>query len=156
QSSRRLTGSFYGARRSVDYGWRSDMDMLLQDLRYAVRGFRNTPSFTCIAVLTLALGIGANIAVFSVVNAIIFRPLPVRDSSRLVVIASDRSPTFTLGPLSFLDLQDYRAAHDIFEDIAGYSVGFIGLAPDRGRPERVLVSWVTGNYFSLLGVEPLL
>jgi predicted permease len=133
------------------------MDTFLQDLRYAVRGFRKTPSFTCIAALTLALGIGVNTAVFSVVNAIILRPLPVRDSDRLVVIASVRSSTSTLAPVSFPDLQDYRAAtHDIFEDIASYSVGFIGLAPDGGRPDRVLVSWVTGNYFSLLGVEPAL
>lgn len=111
--------------------------------------------FAAVAVLTLALGIGVNTAVFSVVNAIIFRPLPVKDGHRLAVIASVRTSTSTLGPVSFPDLQDYRGAtRDIFEDIAGYSVGFIGLAPEGRPPERVLVSWVTGNYFSLLGVQP--
>lgn len=130
---------------------------LWRDVRYAARTLPRTPVFAAVAVLTLALGIGVNTAVFSVVNAIIFRPLPVKDGYRLAVIASIRSSTSTLGPVSFPDLQDYRAAtHDIFEDIAGYRVGFIGLAREGGRPDRVLVSWVTGNYFSLLGVQPAL
>jgi predicted permease len=91
------------------------------------------------------------------VNAIILRPLPVRDGGRLVVLASQNTSTRTLRGLSFPDLQDYReATHDVFEDIAGYSVGFLGLAPQGGRPERVLVSWITGNYFRLLDVRPVL
>jgi putative ABC transport system permease protein len=130
---------------------------LWREVGYAARTLRKTPAFATVAVLTLAFGIGVNTAVFSVVNAIIFRPLPVKDGHRLAVIASVRKSTSTLGPMSFPDLQDYRAAtRDIFEDIAGYSVGFTGLAPEGGRPDRVLVSWVTGNYFSLLGVQPAL
>jgi len=93
--------------------------------------------------------------VFSVVNAILFRPLPVRDAGRLAVIASVRAPAPRLGPVSFPDLQDYQAAtRDLFEDIAGYSVGFIGFAAQGARPDRVLVTQVTGNYFSLLGIQP--
>ncbi len=135
----------------------SVIDDLWRDIRYAARTLRKTPVFAAVAVLTLALGIGVNTAVFSVVNAVIFRPLPVKDGHRLAVIASVRSSMSALGPVSFPDLQDYRAStHDIFEDIAGYSVGFIGLAPEGGRPDRVLVSWVTGSYFSLLGVQPAL
>jgi predicted permease len=133
-----------------------EIDHLWRDVLYAARGLRRSPVFSIVAIITLALGIGANTAVFSVVNAIIFRPLPVRDADRLAVIASIRSSTPRLGPVSFPDLQDYRAAatHDIFEDIAGYSVGFMGFAPERGRPDRVLVTSVTGNYFSLLGIQP--
>ena len=118
-----------------------------RDVRYAARTVRNNPVFAAVTIVTLALGIGANTAVFSVVNAVIFRSLPVKDGDRLQVIASARASAPTLGPVSFPDLQDYRAAtHDVFEDIAGYSVGFIGLAPEHERSARVLASWVTGNY----------
>jgi predicted permease len=96
-----------------------------------------------------------NTAVFGVVNAIVFRPLAVKDGGRLEVIATVRARSSTLGPVSFADLQDYRAAtHEVFDDIAGYSVGFMGLAHEGGPPARVLVDWVTGNYFALLGIRP--
>jgi putative ABC transport system permease protein len=133
------------------------VDTLWRDGLFATRLLRKSPIFTAAVVLTLALGVGVNTAVFSVVNAIILRPLPVRDGDRLVVIASQDTSNRTLRGMSFSDLQDYRAAtHDLFEDIAGYSVGFLGLAPQGGRPERVLVSWITGNYFRLLDVRPIL
>lgn len=123
----------------------------LQDARYGWRILRTHRTFTLAAIVTLALGIGVNTAVFSVVNAIVLRPLRVRDGDRLVVIASQRTSSQTLHGVSFPDLQDYRPATvDVFEDIAGYSVGFLGLASVGSRPERVLVTWVTGNYFSLL------
>ena len=130
---------------------------LLDDLRYVVRTLRTSRTFAFAAVLTLGLGIGVNTAVFSVVNALLFRPLSVRDAERLVVLGSRAPGTTTLGPMSFSDLQDYRSAtRDVLEDVAGYSVGFIGLAPDHGRPARVLATWVTGNYFELLGTQPAL
>ncbi len=124
---------------------------------YGLRMLRKSPSFALAAIVTLALGIGVNTAVFSVVNAIVLRPLPVRDGDRIVVIASQRSSSRTLRGVSFEDLQDYRRASvDLFEDIAGYSVGFLGLAPIGSAPQRVLVTWVTGNYFSLLDIRPTL
>ena len=129
----------------------------LQDVRYGWRMLLRHRTFALAAIVTLALGIGINTAVFSVVNAIVLRPLPVRDGHRLVVIASQQTSSRTLRGVSFPDLQDYRPATvDVFEDIAGYSVGFLGLAAVGGQPERVLVTWVTGNYFSLLGVRPVL
>ena len=134
--------------------WLTDF---LDDLRYAVRAVRNSWTFAFPAVLTLGLGIGVNTAIFSVVNALLFRPLPVRDGHRLVVLGSRAPGTASLGPMSFADLEDYRAGtRDVLEDVAGYSVGFIGLAPERARPARVLVTWVTGNYFELLGIQPAL
>ena len=133
------------------------IDELLLDTRFAVRTLSKSRVFSAVAVAMLALGIGVNTAVFGVVNAIIFRPLPVRDGAQLEVIATFHARTPALAPVSFPDLQDYRAAsHEVFDDIAGYSVGFMGLAHEGGRPERVLVDWVTGNYFSLLGIQPAL
>jgi len=130
---------------------------LLQDLRYDLRTLGRNPVFTVVALVTLALGIGVNTAVFSVVNAFILRPLPVRDAERLTVVATRRSATGGLGGVSFPELQDYRGATaDVFEDIAGYTVGFVGLTPEGARPERVLATWVTGNYFPLLDLRPAL
>ena len=145
------TGSILKARRGTF------CETLLQDIRYALRMLHKSPGFALAAIVTLALGIGVNTAVFSVVNAIVLRPLPVRDGGRLVVIASQRASSRTLHGVSFEDLQDYRRATvDLFEDIAGYSVGFLGLAPIGSDPQRVLVTWVTGNYFRLLDIRPAL
>ncbi len=133
------------------------METLWWDIRYGIRMLMKRPGVTLIAVLTLALGVGVNTAVFSVVNAFILRPLPVRDSERLTVLATQRLSTGGLRSVSFPDLQDYRGATgDVFEDIAGYTVGFVGLTPEGGRPQRVLATWVTGNYFSLLDLRPAL
>ncbi len=133
------------------------VDALWHDVLFATRLLRKSPIFTVAVVMTLALGVGVNTAVFSVVNAILLRPLPVRDGNRLVVIASQHRSSPTLRGMSFWDVQDYRAAtSDVFEDIAGYSVGFLGLTRQGGRPERVLVTWITGNYFPLLDVRPVL
>ncbi len=130
---------------------------MLDDLRLAIRLLRKAPFFTATIVATLALGVGVNTAAFSVVNAFMLRPLPVRDAGRLVVLASERPRSGTLGAVSFPDLRDYRAAaRDVVEDVAGYSVGFVGLALEGGRPDRVLATWVTGSYFPLLGIEPAL
>ncbi len=133
------------------------VETLLQDIGYGLRMLRKSPGFALATIVTLGLGIGVNTAVFSVVNAIVLRPLPVRDADRIVVIASQPASSRTLRGVSFENLQDYRRASlDLFEDIAGYSVGFLGLAPIGGAPQRVLVTWVTGNYFSLLDVRPTL
>jgi MacB-like periplasmic core domain len=133
------------------------METLWWDIRYGIRMLVKRPGVTLIAVLTLALGVGVNTAVFSVVNAFILRPLPVRGSERLTVLATQRLSTGGLHSVSFPDLQDYRGATaDVFEDIAGYNVGFVGLTPEDGGPERVLGTWVTGNYFPLLDLRPAL
>jgi predicted permease len=145
------TGSISNAR------WGAFFEALLQDIRYGARMLHKSPSFAVAAIVTLGLGIGVNTAVFSVVNAIVLRPLPVRDSDRLVVIASQRASNRTLRGVSFADLHDYRAVTtDVFEDIAGYGVGFLGLSFIGSEPERVLATWVTGNYFPLLDIRPAL
>ncbi len=129
---------------------------MLHDLRYAVRTLLKSPGFTVVAVLTLALGIGANTAVFSVVDAFAFRPLPVKDPNRLVQIYTSMNTSrgqALQGQTSYPDLLDYRAAKS-FADVAGYD--------DRGMIVRIgdesaalPTSPVTSNYFSLLGVSAL-
>ena len=133
------------------------IDELLRDTHFAIRMLRKSPVFAVVIVAMLAIGIGVNTAVFGVVNAILFRPLQVKDGARLQVIATYRAKTPALSPVSFPDLQDYRpATRDVFDGIAGYSVGFMGVAYQDRVPARVLVSWVTDNYFSLLAIQPAL
>src|SRR5262245_18528027 len=136
------------------------MQTLLQDLRYGARTLLKNPGFTLIAALTLALGIGANTAIFSVVNALLFRPLPFRDPERLVWIAN----TGTTGGLSSVTIRvanfnDWRAQNKSFEDLAAYfaffdygSYNLIGV----GDPERLIGVGVSQNFFALLAVPPLL
>jgi predicted permease len=126
---------------------------LVRDLRYGLRTLRKSPGFTSVAVLTLALGIGANTAIFSVVNSFALRPLPVRDASRLVVVAQQTPDSGFLGSLSYLDLLDYRANSDAFSEMAGFSIDFAGLSTGA-TASRIAVGYVTGNYFSMLGVQP--
>ncbi len=127
-------------------------DSLLQDLRHTFRTLRKNPGFTFIVVLTLALGIGANTAIFSVVNSFALRPLPVRDPSRLVVVAQQTQDSSFLGFLSYTDLLDYRASSDAFSEMAGFTIDFAGLSTGA-RAHRIAVGYVTGNYFSMLGVQ---
>jgi predicted permease len=129
------------------------LDPLLQDLRHSFRMLRKNRGFTCIAVLTLALGIGANTAIFSVVNSFALRPLPVKDPSRLVIVAQQTPDSGFLGSLSYLDLLDYRANSDAFSEMAGFSIDFAGLSTGASA-RRIAVGYVTGNYFSMLGVQP--
>jgi predicted permease len=128
-----------------------------QDIVFAARLLRRSPVFTAAVVLTFALGVGVNVAVFSIVNAIVLRPLPVRDGPRMVVVANEDKASRGLHTVSFAELQDFRAgSRGVFEDVAAYSVGFLGLAHEGSRASRVLVTWVTGNYFPLLDVTPAL
>jgi predicted permease len=126
------------------------MDSLVTDLRYAVRRLLQRPGFTLIAVLTMALGIGANSAIFSVVNAVLLRPLPVESPERLVEIYSqegDEEPITQAYP----DYLDIRARDDLFSGVIGYTADFFSVS--RGtRSEVMLGESVSGNYFEVLGV----
>jgi len=128
-------------------------DSIWQDARYALRGMRRNLGFTAAVVATLGLGIGANAAIFSVVNGVLLRPLPVRDADRLVVLGAYRGSGDTPGRLSRLDMEDYRAQTDAFEDVTGYTMDFGSLAADN-RAERVWLTYVSGNYFGMLGLRP--
>ncbi|HZI09689.1 MAG TPA: ABC transporter permease, partial [Myxococcus sp.] len=127
------------------------MDTLAQDLRFALRRLRGSPTFTLVAVMTLALGIGANVAIFSVVHAVLLRPLPMRDDARLVRLysVSKQGP----GPVSPLDLRDWREGTRAFEGLAGVASAALTLGGGGPHlaPEKVQSGLVTGEFFQVLG-----
>jgi putative ABC transport system permease protein len=128
------------------------MENFWKDLRYAFRMLLKSPGFTFIAVLALGLGIGANTAIFSVFNGMLWRPLPVKDPQQLVVVASQsKGLEFPLN-LSYPDFQDYRKLNTVFSDLVAYTPNPVNFGAE-GRPERAWCELVSGNYFSMLGVE---
>ena len=127
------------------------LQSLVQDARYAGRWLLRSPGFAAVAILSLGLGIGFNTAIFAVVDALLLRPLPVRDPARLVDLYTSGADGDTYSTNSLPDLLDYRAQVAAFEEIAGYSPMFAGVT--RGdRSRLVLGEIVTGNYFTALGV----
>jgi predicted permease len=132
------------------------MDIFLKDIRYGIRGLLKRPGFTAIAVITLALGIGANTAIFSLVNAVLLRSLPYRDADRLVMVWEDASfanfPRNTPAPANFVD---WRSQNQSFEGMAATTTRSLNLTGE-GEPEKIEANGVTANFFSLLGVQPTL
>jgi len=128
------------------------MTTLLQDLRFALRMLRKSPGFTAIAVVTLALGIGANAVVFGVLNALILRPLNVPQAQSLYGIERGSDKAVNQSYPDYLDLRDRNRS---FDDLAAYNVTSVGL--DTGNhPSGAWIFEVTGNYFDALGVQPYL
>jgi putative ABC transport system permease protein len=132
------------------------MRTLLQDLRYAVRTLSKTKSFTLAAVLALALGIGANSAIFSVANAVLLRPLPYSEPERLVMISGDlRKPGLDDIGASAAEFNDYKEQSHSFERLAYYTEGGFNLSGGgAAEPERITGAYVSGELFPLLGVGP--
>lgn len=129
------------------------LDRLSQDVRYALRTLSKTPGFTTVAVLTLALGIGANTAIFSVINSVLLQPLPFHDPNRLVRIYSERG-TPTNYPVSGEDYFDWRAQSRSFADMSLFTSPQQFNASGSGDPETVSVIRTQANFFSVLGVQP--
>lgn len=131
-------------------------DNLLQDIRFALRTLRKNPGFTTIAILTLTLGIGANTAIFSVVNAVVLHPLPFKNASRLVDIGG-HSTTFDFSHMymSLPDLNDVSSTSKTVTDVSIYSYGSKEVVVD-GKPDSLDGSNITENTFSLLGLRPIL
>jgi putative ABC transport system permease protein len=132
------------------------METLWQDLRFGLRQLLGKPGFALIAVLSLALGIGANTAIFSLVDAVLLRPLPFYQPERLVMVWEDASnigfPRNTPAPANYAD---WKAQNKVFEDMAALNYGSYALT-DAGEPEKVEAQGVTANFFPLLGIKPLL
>ena len=132
------------------------METLWQDLRFGVRQLLRKPGFALIAVLSLALGIGANTAIFSLVDAVLLRPLPFSDPDRLVMVWEDAAkvgfPRNTPAPANYVD---WKTKNKVFEDMAAITYGSYALT-DEGEPEKVESQNVTANFFPLLGVKPIL
>jgi predicted permease len=128
-------------------------EVVAADVRYALRTLRKNPGFTAVVLLTLALGIGANAAIFSVVNGVMLRPLPYRDANRLMVIWGDlHRPGVGEIPTSAGEYVDYRDRSRAFEQLAAYDTLGFNLT-GNGGPERVEGAVVTASLFSLLGVS---
>ena len=137
------------------------MTTLLQDLRYGIRMLAKNPGFTVVAVLTLALGIGANTAIFTIVNAVLLNPLPVADASRLVQLdTTDKKTTVALGNatrlgISFPNYEDYARQASVFSGLAAFQP--TGLTLSGGEKPKLFQGYlVTANYFDVLGVNAML
>src|ERR1700730_14398748 len=129
------------------------METLFKDIRYGIRGLLSRPAFTVLVVVTLALGIGANTAIFSVLNAVMLRPLPYADADRLVRI-DETEGRGGMG-VSPPDLLDFQQQNHSFENIAGYA-GDSLILTGSGEPLRIQGVNVSHNLFSVLGIGPLL
>jgi predicted permease len=127
-----------------------------QDVRFGLRMLVKEPGFTVLAVVTLALGIGANTAIFSLGNVFMFRPLPVKDANRLTVVAvqakSESDPNQMSYP-DYLEYRDHSAA--VFTGMTGYVLDLVGLTY-QGHADRLIMAYVPGNFFSMLGVRAAL
>ena len=135
------------------------MSGIFQDLRYAVRQLRKSPGFTAVAVITLALGIGANTAIFSVVNGALLRPLAFREPNRLVhvwhVPPAKSFPGMTTFAVSAANYLDWQSQNQVFENMAIYTYHVFTLTGGE-KPEQVDASAVSSNFFETLGVQPML
>jgi len=132
-----------GVRLWVDLG---------QDLRYAARMMRKNPGFTLVTALTLALGIGATTAIFSVVDGVLLKPLPYPNAERLMVVLEQNSPS-NRWPLSVVDYQAIEEHQQSFNNLSGLVRGR-AILTGGDRPERVAVGWVTADWFNTLGTQP--
>jgi putative ABC transport system permease protein len=129
------------------------MPRLLNDLKYSFRTLSKKPAFAIVVILTLALGIGANTTIFTVVNAYLLRPLPFSAPERLVSL-TDLQPPNDRTPASFPEFDDWRKGNQVFTEVAGQfpeNLNLIG----RREPQRVQGALVSENYFSMLGVQPV-
>src|SRR5229473_180152 len=131
------------------------MEILFNDVRYAFRIMRKSPGFTLIIILTLALGIGANTSIFSIVNAVLLRSLPYYDPSRLVKITFN-NPGIGLRDIRFSvpELEDLKSTAGVFEEVSVVFPSSTNLTGARQQPERLELLGVSPNYFSMLGASP--
>ncbi|MGH9334196.1 MAG: ABC transporter permease, partial [Vicinamibacteria bacterium] len=134
------------------------MQEILQDLRFAARSLVKRPAFTIVAAVSLALGIGANTTIFTMVNSVFLNPLPVEDPSELVVVYTLDENNAAAGatPVSFPNYEDYRDGNDSFEGLAAWAFPIPTSMLAGEEPEQVFTELVTGNYFELMGIRPAL
>jgi putative ABC transport system permease protein len=132
------------------------VETIVQDVRYALRVLRNNPGFTAVVILTLALGIGANTAIFSVIDSVLLRPLPYNDPAGLVIVWENSSqqlnPHNVVSPPDFLD---WQTRNTVFSEMAALFDQRANLT-GNGVPQEVVVQDVSANFFSVLGVNPIL
>ncbi len=141
-----------------DVGLGNFVEDFWRDLRYAIRTMRKSPIFVLFAVLTLALGIGANTTVFTVINTLILNPLPVRNMAELEAVAAADAKTTSKSsaafPISHADLKDYQGRNEVFRSLAGYTSPRVVTWQEGSGSQRLFIELVTGNYFSTLALTP--
>jgi predicted permease len=159
EALRRARIEFGGVERVKEEGREARgvrlLEELTQDLRYGARMFRKSPGFTAVAILTLALGIGANAAIFSVVNAVLLSPLPYADAHRLILVKevlpnTSAEPFNVSGP----DIAEIQRLNHVFEVVGGFRVWTYEFS-GRGEPARVTANRISSNLFDVLGVQPV-
>ena len=158
-AARRAAALALGGQAQITEAWRDQrglpfLDMLVQDVRYGIRVLRRTPGFALAALLTLAIGIGANAAIFSVVDAVLLQPLPYTDPDRLVTIG-DRNADGSSSNVGFTTMVDWRARSRSFEGL-GVMRSWQPTLMVNGEAERVSAVRVSADYFDMLGVWPAL
>ncbi len=141
-----LTQELYREQRGVPM-----LETLLQDLRFGLRMLRKNPGFSLIAILTLGLGIGANTAIFSLVNTVLLRPLPIAQPEQVVTLNFGVPGRGVFPLIGYPEYTDYRDRNQVLAGLAAMGMAQVGLS-NNGTNERILGLHVTGNYFSLLGV----
>src|SRR5207244_933714 len=130
------------------------LEAVFSDVRFAARWLRKSPGFAVVAVASLAIGIGFNTALFTVVDALLFKPLPVASPDRLVdIFTSDSTGIVPFSTSSYLDYLDLEKRTDVFDDIVGYSPMFAAVNLDV-RSRLTMGEIVTGNYFQVFGIRP--
>ena len=130
------------------------METFFQDVRFALRSLKNNPGFAAVAILTLALGIGANTSIFSVVNGVLLRPLPFYQPDRLITVW-DSQKEMAQAPSASLEFLAYREQNTSFEQLVAIRILNFTLT-DGSTPERARGEIVSANYFTMLGIHPAL
>src|SRR5438309_3090505 len=133
------------------------MSTLLHDIRYGVRMLLKHKGFSAVAIIALGLGVGANTAIFSLVNGVLLRPLPFPDAERIIYIEGKNSAAgISESNISYLDFTDWSQQTDLFASTAAYWTGTANFGADGAEPERVPRAGVTTGFFSVLGIQPVL
>src|ERR1700732_1718771 len=130
------------------------LETLIQDLRFGLRMLRKSPGFTAVAILTLALGIGANTAIFTMTNGLMLRTLPVGDPGRLVELLHQYPSEPAFNGFSWDAYQTIRDGNHVFSDLIVDSLNVIAVRADKLKPQTVFVGQVGGTFFQALGVRP--
>src|SRR6266853_742680 len=154
-AARREFGNLELVKETTRDAWgRGFLDRLMQDLQFGVRMLAKSTGFTAVAILTLALGIGANTALFSVVNGVLFNPLPYPEPEQLVTLHESK-PNFEAGSVSFPNFRDWRKENTTFS-VMGISRGYSFSLTGAGEAEQVRAQFVSTDLLPMLGVKPLI
>src|SRR5215210_5074797 len=133
------------------------MGTLMQDIRFGARMLFKSRAFTVVAILSLALGIGANTTIFTLVNAVLLQPLPVAEPAQLMSVfgtdENNRGNQLDYAPISYPNYVDYRDQNNVFSGLLIYGFTGMSLSGSGGEPEQINGLMVSGNYFDLLGVK---